>query len=146
MKKSLALSIAAIIVAGTIITSCDSPKEKVEAAQENVTESSKDLDDANKAYLADVETYRVATNERIAANNKTLEDLKVSVNKDKAKVKAEYNVKIAELEKKNADMKKKMDDYKAVEKDKWESFKQEFNHDMDGLGDAFKDLTVKNSK
>ena len=43
-------------------------------------------------------------------------------------------------------MKKRLEDYKADSKDKWESFKTEFNHDMDELGSAFKDLTVKNTK
>ena len=28
---------------------------------------------------------------------------------------------------------------------KWEKFKVEYNHDMDELGKAFKDLTVKNT-
>ena len=39
-----------------------------------------------------------------------------------------------------------MDDYKADGKDKWETFKAEFSHDMDELGHAFKGLTVKNVK
>ena len=39
-----------------------------------------------------------------------------------------------------------MDEYKADGKENWEKFKAEFNHDMDGLGSAFKDLTVKNVK
>ena len=41
-------------------------------------------------------------------------------------------------------MKKKMDDYKAEGKDKWNEFKIEFNRDMEEIGKAFKDLTVKN--
>ncbi len=40
----------------------------------------------------------------------------------------------------------KMNDYKANGKENWEIFKKEFNHDMDELGKAFKDLTVKNVK
>ena len=28
----------------------------------------------------------------------------------------------------------------------WESFKREFSHDMDGLGQAINDLTVNNKK
>ncbi len=43
-------------------------------------------------------------------------------------------------------MKKKMENYKEEGKDKWEIFKAEFSHDMDELGKAFKDLTVKNVK
>ena len=43
-------------------------------------------------------------------------------------------------------MKKSMDDYKAGGKEQWEKFKAEFNHDMDELGKAFKDLSVDNKK
>lgn len=43
-------------------------------------------------------------------------------------------------------MKKKMDDYNMDGKENWEKFKTEFNHDMDELGQAFKDLTVNNVK
>ena len=43
-------------------------------------------------------------------------------------------------------MKQKMADYKEEGKEKWETFKVEFNHDMEELGNAFKDLTVKNTK
>ncbi len=39
-----------------------------------------------------------------------------------------------------------MNDYKAEGKEKWEIFKAEFSHDMDGIGKTFKDVTVKNVK
>jgi len=39
-----------------------------------------------------------------------------------------------------------MDDYKQDGKENWEKFKAEFNHDMDELGKAFKDLTINNIK
>ncbi len=54
--------------------------------------------------------------------------------------------KIAELDSKNTDMKRKLDNFKANGKDNWETFKTEFSHDMDELGNAFRDLTVKNTK
>ena len=43
-------------------------------------------------------------------------------------------------------MKQKMADYKENGKDNWKEFKAEFNHDMDELGDAFRDLTKNNVK
>ena len=50
------------------------------------------------------------------------------------------------MEQKNTDMKKRMDEYKADGKEQWKKFKAEFSRDMDELGQAFKDLTVKNVK
>ena len=50
------------------------------------------------------------------------------------------------MEQKNTDLKRRLDDYKQDGKENWEKFKIEFNRDMDELGKAFKDLTVKNVK
>jgi len=39
-----------------------------------------------------------------------------------------------------------MDDYTEEGKEKWESFKREFNHDMEELRLALMDLTQNNTK
>mgnify|MGYP003530308073 FL=1 len=73
-------------------------------------------------------------------------DFKSRIANEKKAVKDEYNKKIAELEQKNADTQKKLNEYKADSKEKWEMFKSEFNRDMDELGTALSNLTVKNNK
>lgn len=146
MKNPIITAAAAILIASASMVACDSPKDNVVDAQENVAEANAHLDEATDAYLADVEKYRIATNERIAANDKALADLKADLETDKVKSKAEYREKIAALELKNAEMKRKMEEYKADGRDNWENYKTEFSHDMDGLGDAFRDMTVKNTK
>jgi len=50
------------------------------------------------------------------------------------------------LKNKNNKLKEKLADYKDDGQDAWIDFKNEFNHDMDELGKAFKDLTVENIK
>lgn len=145
MKKSI-LILASIITIGAIATSCNTPEQKVENAQEGVAEANKDLDQANQEYITDVEAYRKETEERIAANNKSIAEFNVRIEHEKKEAKEDYKMKVAELEKKNSDMKMKMDNYKLEGKDKWEIFKTEFNRDMEELGQTFKDLTVKNVK
>ena len=54
--------------------------------------------------------------------------------------------KIAKLEMKNTDMKKRLADNNSENKENWENFKTEFNRDMDELGVAIKDFTIKNKK
>ena len=144
-KNVIALAVWALI-ACTAFISCTSPAKKVENAQENVEDANKALEKANQEYLADIEKYRVETNEKIIANEKSLLEFKIQVANEKKEVKAEYNRKIAELEAKNANMKRNMDEYKPDGKDNWENFKLEFNRDMNELGDALRDLTVKNNK
>jgi len=146
MKKSiLTLAVCSFITVGILI-SCNNSAQKADKAQQNVIKANKDLDQANKEYLADIGNYRIETAKRIAANDQIIYEFRTKLEHEKKIAKADYNKKIAELEQKNRDMKRKMDDYKSDGKENWEKFKAEFNHDMDELGKAFKDLTVKNVK
>ncbi len=146
MKKSILALAASTLIASAILTGCSTPSQKVENAQNDVTAANKDLDQANKEYLADIEKYRKETADKIAANDRSIAEFKARIENKKRDAQADYKKRIAGLEQKNSDMKKKMDDYKAEGKDKWEKFKTELKHDMDELGEAFKDLTVKNVK
>ena len=146
MKKTILALAACSLITGAILTSCNTPSQKVENAQENVAIANKDLDQANKEYLADIANYRTETANRIAANDASIKELNAKIAQDKRTAKADYKKKIAELEQKNRDMKIKMENYKEEGKEKWMAFKAEFSHDMDELGKAFKDLTVKNVK
>lgn len=145
--KNIILVIAiCTLFAGIALTSCNSPAKKVENAQEDVDKANKELEEANQAYLKDIDNYRKETDAKIAANAKSLEEFNARMKTEKKEAKAEYAKKIAELDKKNTDMKRRMDDYVIEGKENWEVFKAEFSRDMDELGTAFKDLTVKNNK
>lgn len=146
MKPSIFIKPAAAIILVAIVLSCNSPAEKLNKAEVNVTEAQENLDKATEAYLTDVENYRNETAGKIAANNKSIGEFKARIENEKKEAKADYKKKVAELEQKNSDIKKRLDDYKADSKEEWEKFKTEFNHDMEELGNAFKDLTVKNTK
>ena len=123
---------------------CTTPAQKVESAKDNVAEANIDLDKANKEFEEDIENYRRETADKIAANDKSIAEFNARIESKKKEAQADYRIKITALEQKNSDMKKKMDDYKAEGKEKWEKFKTEFSRDLDELGAAFKDLTVKN--
>ena len=111
-----------------------------------MVEAHEDLDKANETYLADVATYRIETADKINANNQSIIEFNERIEHEKKDAKADYKKKISELETKNSDMKKRLEEYKVDSKENWEIFKTEFNYDMDELGKAFKDLTVKNKK
>ena len=128
---------------GAIMTSCNTPAQKVENAQDKVTEANQNLDKTNQEYLADIENYRKETADKITANNISIAEFKSRIENEKMEAKADYDNKIMELEQKNRDMKNKLDDYKTEGKEKWEIFKSEFSHDMVELGKAFNDFTVK---
>jgi predicted nucleic acid-binding Zn-ribbon protein len=145
--KNIVLVIAVCtLFTGIILTSCNSPAKKVENAQEDVDKANKELEEANQAYLKDIDNYRKENDAKIAANTKSLEEFNARMKTEKKEARAEYAEKIAALDKKNTDMKRRMDDYVIEGKENWEVFKAEFSRDMNELGTAVKDLTVKNNK
>jgi hypothetical protein len=83
--------------------------------------------------------------EKISVYEKIIAEFKARISKEKKENIAKYEKTIAELEQKAGDMKKKLEDFKVEGKDKWDSFKLKFDHDMDELGKALKNFTVKSN-
>jgi DNA anti-recombination protein RmuC len=140
--KAIAISFTSIVILGA----CNSPSKKVENAQTNVENANKELDEANVAYLVEVDTYRKEAAEKINANNKSISEFNQRIAKEKNAAKMEYQKKIADLETKNTDLEKKLTDYKDDGKENWEKFKTEFNQQMNDLGEAIKGLTISGKK
>jgi len=146
MKKTIVtLSSISFIVAG-LLSSCESPSQKVVDAEKNKIEANEELAEANQEYIADVEQYKRETAEKINENNRIIEEFKARKDIEKKEARDEYLKEVARLEQKNSDMRKGMEEYKLEGKENWEKFKTEFNRDMEELGKSFKDLTVKNVK
>lgn len=135
-----------ILIAAILMVSCNSPAQKLEAAQENVKDANKDLNKANEVYLNEIEAFRKESEAKILANEKSIAAFNARIENEKKEVRDEYQKKIAALEQKNTDVKKRLDEYKADGKDSWTNFKLEFSRDMEALGKALKDLTVSSSK
>lgn len=146
MKKSISTYMLCLGLSTLTLVSCNNSSDKVKNAEAAVTKADSNLIDANQEYLTEVENYKKETTEKIAANDKSIAEFKARVAQEKKSARADYLAKVETLEKKNSDLKKRMDDYKAQSKEQWEGVKTEFNHDMDEIGNAFKDLTVKNVK
>jgi len=145
MKKSIFNLALIIFVAGTILTSCTSSAEKVDNAKANVEAATLDLEHAKEDYNREYENFKLESEEKITANEKIIADLKHYSKSVKKEMKTDYQKAILSLEQKNELMKEKVRDYKNDGNEKWQSFKREFNHDMDELGQALKDLTKNNT-
>ena len=146
-----AFGLASFMVALVLIGACTSPPEMNESSEidagKDLIDTKKDLDEARKDYLEKYETFRMESNDKIAENEKAIAILKSSKSKNKA-AKADLNEWLEVLEGKNESLKAEMNSYQYKEdgNEKWESFKQEFNHDMETLGSALRDLTQNNVK
>lgn len=153
--KKIFFSIAFLtFMAGLLFVGCKPETKEEKESQENVHEAEQNLQEA-KDSLA-VAKKNANTKEWLAFKNDTdsiinqneirIAELKAKMKKTGKTIDAKYEKNIDLLEQKNSDIKIKIDTYKDNTSSDWQSFKREFNHDMDEIGKALKDLTINNKK
>jgi uncharacterized membrane protein YgaE (UPF0421/DUF939 family) len=156
MKKTI-LSIAIIgLSSGMLFTGCNNPPEKkIEQSQEDMHEAERKAEqdklEAQNKYEEDWLKFKNETEERLKSNEAELARYRENSGKMKKTDRADYDAKLVRLEEQNKDLRRRMDEYnnepdKEKRRDRWEEFKREFNHDMDELGNAFRDLGENNKK
>jgi peptidoglycan hydrolase CwlO-like protein len=152
MKRSIFTLAIVTFAMGSIVMSCKPNTEKEQAAQESVdsakvavAEAEEDLDDARRAATAEEwQAFKDSTNAKIDENNAEIAKLKLKIKKTGKDIDKAYQRNIDTIEQRNKNLKTKMDSYKNDVNSDWKSFKREFNHDMDELGESLKDFTVNN--
>lgn len=145
MKKTIYYAAISVILAGGLFTSCKTGTKKVEDAKENVQEANKELKAAQQELNAEYPAFKIEAEAKIAANEIRIAELQKKLNKPGVGLLDEGRKKrIEELQQKNANLRNMLVVYEKENSD-WETFKREFNHDMDGLGEAIKDF-FENSK
>jgi len=155
MKNTIIVLVGALIlISEATFTSCESSAQKVDNAKVEVQDAKQNLKDAQ--YDATVEAKRVASAEewktfkaetdvKIEYNETRIAELKAKMKTSGKTLDALYSKSVDALEQRNKELKMRMDNYEKGQTD-WEKFKTEFNHDLEGLGQAFTDLTVNNKK
>lgn len=155
MKKTIYyLAVSIVVTAGLVVTSCNSPAKKAEKAKENVEETQQELREANAD--AELQQQKAATAEewnefksdsevKIKKNETRIAEIKAKMMKPGLALDSVYQRRINALEEKNNKLRTKVNDYERNQSD-WESFKREFNHDMEEIGKGFEDLTIDNKK
>ncbi len=151
MKKSIFML---AILAGTLFTSCKNNAEKEADAVEEVQDANADLnevkEDVNKDAMtkandAEWQAYKMEANKSISENETRIVELQTAMKKPGKTFDDNYKKSIDDLVDKNTSLKTRISDYENNQTD-WTTFKREFDADMSGLGQAFRDLTVNNKK
>jgi hypothetical protein len=154
MKKPSAIIIAGLFAVVAVAAACDTPAEKVEDAKEKVQDAKDNLksvktDSLNSAVktenAAEWQSFKNESDLKIDANKIRIEEIKAKIKKAGPKSTAAYEGRIDSLQQRNEALKARMYSYENGKTD-WESFKSEFNHDMDGLAAALKNFTVSNKR
>jgi len=154
MKKIILAFTVSTFMVGGMMTSCKSNSEKESDAETNVTEANQNLDQvkeevkldaATKATDEEWQTFKEETQASISANEMRIADLKKALYKSGTTFDTNYEKSIKALEEKNKELKMRVSNYENNKTD-WESFKREFSSDLNGLNEAFKNMTVNNKK
>ena len=152
MKKTILNLALTTFIAGTVLVGCQDATKKEAEAKENVENARADLDDAkdelSEARRAATEqewkAFKDSTNATIAKNEVRIAEMKADLKNKGKSIDDQYAMKIKELEEKNKEIKGKVQMYQNDANSDWESFKEEYNHDMKDLGNSLKTFTVKN--
>jgi len=154
MKKSILTLAIATLVIGSIVVGCKNNTQREQEAQESVDsakaavdEAEENLDEAKRAATAEEwQQFKDSTDAKIDENKAKIAELKLKIKKTGKDIDNAYQRNIDTIEQKNKNLKAKLDSYKNDADSDWQSFKREFNHDMDKLGNSLKDFTVDNKK
>jgi len=113
-------------------------RQDLNAAQKEANEIGQEL-----ATAEEWATFKSESEVKIKENEIRITEITVKMKKPGEIFDELYEKRIADLEQQNKDLRARLIAYEKSQSN-WESFKREFNHDMDELGQALKDLTVDN--
>ena len=153
MKKTILIATMFAFIAGTASTSYGQNRDQKTAHErENVQDANRKGSDENQNFKEshknsafEYQKFKKEAGDKIRSNEKRIVNLKTKIAKIHSREKAEYQKNLRVLEQKNTRLKSKLTNYKQREQDKWISFKREFDHDVDEIGDALRNFTVTNN-
>lgn len=144
MKKSIQILATVVVMSGMLFTSCKGPVEKEVSSEIEMAEAQEALEEENRLLQLEVDAYRTSLNEKIASNELSIREFQTKNASLKSDAKVAYEKKISDLQAKNDSLRMRMSDFQSESKEDWEAFKSELNRDMEELGKAFKEFTIKN--
>ncbi|HKI87551.1 MAG TPA: hypothetical protein VKA38_00900 [Draconibacterium sp.] len=106
MKKMLFTWAVTIFMTGVILIGCNSPAQKVKNAEDKVQDAKKavldaqsDLNQAHQDSITEYQQFKIEFENRITANEKSIEELRVKIVSANEENKVLYETKLTELQK-----------------------------------------------
>jgi hypothetical protein len=137
--KPLALAIS--MAAMTAIACQTTTKDVIATENQEATRLAKEADALEEARAYDWQEFKSEFDTGIQANEQRIIALKEKMRTISEKPDNELVENIDKLEQKNKELRNRIANYDQTQTN-WESFKREFNHDMDELGKALAGLTL----
>lgn len=152
--KILGVALLVLFVTGAGVLGCQSNTSKVEEAKEEVEDANHELNKVQEeaktanqkaASIEDWRIFKEETNLKIKQNEVRIAELKEKMQGPGKTLDSFYQKRIEKLERNNNVMKVRLETYEKEQSD-WESFKREYNHDMDELSRALSNFSNDDKK
>lgn len=141
-NTTVRLGISVFYVAAVMsisILACKSAAQKETAAKQNVAEANQDLENTKEKNAADWKVFKAEAEAKILSNDQRIAELKIKANKPGSTYNSVYKNRIEKLETQNNELKSRIKNYNSSQTD-WQTFKSDFNREMDEVGKNLKDI------
>lgn len=139
-----------VCVLGTGLNSCHSSTSKVDEAKENLKIATENLlaakQEQSRTLTDSLNQFRITVKEKIRLNEIKIAAFKAGIVNEPVKAKNNTDKKLAGLELRNRNLLNRLHNYDNLSNEKWIVFRNEFNHDMDKLGEDIIGITINNVK
>jgi len=146
MKKNILVFALGGVMALTCFSATAQENEKASEARKEVAEATKDLKEAKTDSAADYQKFKKEAQLNIKGNQIRIAKLKTKETSGSKEIRAKYHKKVLILEQKNNQLENRLKKSDSTKTTMWGSFKRHFSHDMEELGEEFKDLSANNTK
>ncbi len=149
MSKNIFKAIVFVLIAATLGSCSNSPEQKaqnVEEAKTDLVVAKKELQQARLDSMKEYLNFKEASERKLNDNDAQIATLKYQIKSQKAEMQMDYNKQLEVLTQKNENLKAGIRNYKESTKEKWETFKMNFNEDLDSLGRTISMMSQKNKK
>ena len=152
MKKIQLIIISITIATVGIFTGCDFYADRVESAQLSKIETERELGITRSEIQDEIQKFRIEMADKIKENNRSIADIKSKINRgdrwsvteinrkinrgDRS-VRVTQEARIMELQAENRELKRSIDNYSDLNRNNWDSFREEFKEDIEELGISF---------
>ncbi len=144
MRKGIFTLAATVCIVGTMICSCQSQADKVRNAEDKLQDANEKQEAAvrnlDQALRDSIQHFRKESEESLNANERSIEEYRVKIAAEKSGTRARDERRLASLEQQNSDMRKNLEAFNDTQRDKWDSFRLRFKHDMEDHARAMRDF------
>ena len=126
--------------------STEAETENLKEAKEEVVVATKELSEARMDSINQYASYRTEMDKRLIENDKNIALIRLNIKKQKASIRTKLEKDLDILMSKNEEFRISIKNQKDGVYSKWETFKTDFNTNMDDLGKSISEMANNNKK